>query len=263
MLLNYHVEHSPTARTETPLVLIHGLFGDKDNLNGIRKLLLADYHILTLDVRNHGKSPWDQEMTYPIMADDVLTLLNQLKYSSAYILGHSMGGKIAMTLALRHPEQVSALMVLDMAPVAYTEPRHTRVFAGLNAVSSDADATSRQAADTILARHVSDPAVRQFLLKSFAADQPGHWRFNLQALTTHYPTLMGWQNPDQATYHGPTLFLRGGQSDYIQEDFFTEMARQFPAAEGKLLPECGHWLHAEKPERVAGLIQRFLQTCQP
>lgn len=263
MLLNYHFEHSSTARTETPLVLIHGLFGDKDNLNGIRKLLLADYHILTLDVRNHGHSPWNNEMDYPSMADDILTLLDQLQFHSAYVLGHSMGGKIAMTLALHHPERVTALMVLDMAPVAYTQPRHARVFAGLNAVSAHADVASRQNADTILAAHVADAGVRQFLLKSFAADRPGHWRFNLQTLTEHYPTLMGWQNPDQATYRGPVLFLRGGLSDYIQEDFFSEIARQFPAAQGKLLPECGHWLHAEKPERVAGLIQRFLQTCQP
>lgn len=263
MQLNYHFEHSPTAQTDTPLVLIHGLFGDKDNLNGIRRLLISDYHILTLDVRNHGHSPWNNEMDYPCMADDVRELLDHHQCSSAFVLGHSMGGKIAMTLALQHPDRVAALMVLDMAPVAYTQPRHTRVFAGLTAVSAHPELVSRQAADRVLADHVTDTGVRQFLLKSFAADRPGHWRFNLQTLAEHYQTLMGWQNQTQTTYSGATLFLRGGMSDYIQDAYFPDMARQFPAAQGKLLPECGHWLHAEKPERVAGLIQRFLHTCRP
>lgn len=262
MQLNFQRENSPTPVTETPLILVHGLFGDKDNLNGIRRLLNQHYHTINIDLRNHGHSPWDTQMDYPSMQQDLLDLLDDLQLEKVVLIGHSMGGKVIMQLALTHPERVKALTVLDMSPVAYAEAHHTQVFAGLAAVSSTENLQTRQQADLVLSQQVIDPGVRQFLLKSFDAHKPGYWRFNREVLFTHYSSLMGWHNPQQRTYQGPTLFLRGGQSPYMAEQYFPQIQQQFPNAQGKLLAECGHWLHAEKPQRVASFIMRFLEENQ-
>lgn len=241
------------------VVLIHGLFGSLDNLGLLARPLGEHYRVISLDLRNHGGSFHSGEMSYPQQAADVLALLDHLALDKAALIGHSMGGKVAMQLARQAPHRVNKLVVADMAPVAYPHARHQNVFAGLNATLT-LSPQSRSEAEAILAEHIEIPGVRQFLLKSFAKTEAGWgWRFNVPALERNYANIMGWPDAD-SRFEGPTLFIKGGESDYMLPAYTETVMAQFPAAKARVIAGTGHWLHAEKPVLFNKLVVDFLST---
>jgi esterase len=239
-----------------PLLLLHGLFGSLENLGVITRLLSPYYEIHALDLRNHGRSPHTEQMSYQLMADDIYHYMEGKHIPAARVLGHSMGGKTAMTLALQRPERVRQLVVADIAPVTYT-PHHDRILDGLSRIDPGA-VKSRQEADNILAPFVPEIPVRQFLLKNLVKSAAGHfqWRMNLQAIIRHYQAILQGQQAEHP-YLGAVLFLKGGVSDYIKAAYQSHTASLFPAAQLKIIPSAGHWLHVEKPELFSRLVLRF------
>ncbi len=255
MLLHTHSSGHRLAG-QSPVVLIHGLFGSYENLGVIARSLSEQYQVINIDVRNHGRSPHSDQMSYELMADDLAETLDALAIDHAILLGHSMGGKLAMAFALKYPLRVDKLLLADIAPVAYPA-RHNSIFAGLNAVALDS-LTSRQQADSQLAQYISEAGVRQFLLKSLQKDNDTFsWRFNLAALQANYQALIGGP-PGSGHYDGPVLFIKGGASDYILPEHKTRIMQLFPQAQAKIIQGTGHWLHAEKPAAFTKLVKDFL-----
>lgn len=252
-LLNY--QFLPSNQSATPVLLfIHGLFGDMNNLGVIARAFSDDYPVLRVDLRNHGGSFHCGEMNYQLMAQDLLTLLNHLQLKNVILIGHSMGGKTAMKLAEIAPHLVSRLIVIDIAPVSYQENRHTAVFEGLFAVKSEQAQTRRQAG-IILEKFIGEQAVVQFMLKSFEPQSPQKFRFNVTALFNNYNVIMHWQ---PVRFAHPTLFIKGGNSDYIQPRHRADILTQFPQAASFVIANAGHWVHAEKPKSVIRAIRHFL-----
>ncbi|MDP8753073.1 esterase [Serratia marcescens] len=235
-----------------PVLLIHGLFGNLDNLGVLARDLHQRHSVIKVDLRNHGLSPRADDMNYPAMAQDLLELLDELQLEKAIVIGHSMGGKAAMALTAIAPDRVAKLIVIDVAPVNYQTRRHDEIFAALKAVSA-AGITQRQAAAQLMRDYLQEEGVIQFLLKSF---HNGEWRFNLPVLIERYDDITGWQ--DVPTWPHPTLFIRGGLSPYVQDGYRADIARQFPQARAHVVAGTGHWVHAEKPEAVLRAIHRFL-----
>lgn len=254
--------HHRITGSGQPLVMLHGLFGSQENLGAISRLLADQYQIHGLDLRNHGRSPHTRAHSYPLMVEDVIAYMDRAGLERAHFIGHSMGGKTAMQLALSHPQRVERLVVLDIAPVLY-KPHHQQILAGLQSLDL-AELKSRSEADQLLATHVPELAVRQFLLKNLVKAGPDRfgWRINLEALIQNYPNIMeGQQN--QPPFPRPVLFVKGGDSDYIQAEHWPKIQELFPAAVMRIIPRTGHWLHAEKPEVVAAAIRRFLMSSVP
>ncbi|OKP04891.1 esterase [Xenorhabdus eapokensis] len=252
--LNYHLHTVENPQSSTPIVLIHGLFGDLNNLGVLGRDLQQHYSVIQIDVRNHGLSPRLENMDYRDMAQDVLTLLDELIVPKATIIGHSMGGKIAMTMTAIAPERIEKIVVIDMAPIAYPVRRHDSIFAALTKVTA-AGVQTRQAAADIMRQDIREEGVIQFLLKSF---RQGEWKFNLSVLQKEYEKIIGWETI--SAWHEPALFIRGGNSDYVTEEYREDIINQFPQATAWVVAGCGHWVHAEKPEAVLRAIHRFLGT---
>lgn len=250
--------HTHCTGSGDPIVLIHGLFGSYENLGIIARSLAEHYHVINIDVRNHGQSPHSEQMTYALMAEDVAETLDHLGLSKVSILGHSMGGKIAMAFALAHPERVDKLILADIAPVAYPA-RHQQILAGLTAVPLS-QIQSRSDADKHLAHYINELGVRQFLLKSLAIqDDHYSWRFNLAALTEQYSKING-ELDQKGSFTGECLFIKGELSDYILAEHKPQILAQFPKAQVKTIQGTGHWLHAEKPAIFSRLVQDFLSA---
>ncbi len=249
--------HARVSGSGPPVLLLHGLFGSLENLGVVARHLALHHEVHALDLRNHGRSPHAEPMTYEVMAGDVLHYMNRRGLASASLLGHSMGGKVAMTLALRQSERVEHLVVADIAPVSYNA-HHDAIFAGLTGLNLDV-LQSRQEADTHLEHFVPEPAVRSFLLKNLVKSGADrfHWRLNLHAITRHYHAILQGQHAEHP-YTGPVLFLKGGLSDYIRPAYQAHTLALFPAAQLRIIPATGHWLHAEKPLLFSRLVQRFL-----
>jgi esterase len=255
MLLHNHSSGQPRHGTP-PVVLIHGLFGSYENLGVIERSLSDEYQVINVDVRNHGRSGHQDNMNYPAMADDLAQTLDALDISNAAVLGHSMGGKMAMAFALKYPERVSRLILADVAPVCYP-PRHNNIFAGLTAIDL-AKLENRADADKQLSAYISEAGVRQFLLKSLIKENDSfYWRFNLAALQANYANLIG-APLSEGRYDGPTLFIKGGNSDYILPEHKDCITQLFPQAQAKMIQGTGHWLHAEKPAAFSKLVKDFL-----
>lgn len=252
MKLNFRLQSEQITASDAPVVLIHGLFGNLDNLGVLARDLKTDRRVIQIDVRNHGLSPRSDEISYPAMAHDVLETLDELDVGQFDIVGHSMGGKIAMTLASLAPTRVRKLVVIDIAPVAYQERHHDAIFAALAAVS-EAGVTRRSEAAALMRKTIDEEGVIQFLLKSF---HEGEWRFNVPALYRCYDKIVGWQT--LPAWPHPTLFIRGELSPYIQEKHREALVTQFPAARAHVITGAGHWAHAEKPDAVLRAIRRFI-----
>ncbi|UJF18662.1 alpha/beta fold hydrolase [Vibrio sp. SS-MA-C1-2] len=253
MDLNYRIKGEGKT-----IVLLHGLFGSHDNLAMIAKVLTPQYQVIMIDLRNHGRSPHAPRMSYAAMAEDVVAVLDKLNIDQTTIIGHSMGGKVAMKVAHDWPDRVNGLVVLDIAPIDYKVDRHQEVFAGLRAVAGTTP-SSRSEADSLLALHIDEPGVRQFLLKSLVK-KPGEnhyqWRFNLSALIDNYRSVMGWVEAND--YQGPTLFVKGQYSEYILPEHKEKIEQQFPQAKARIIANTTHWLHIEKPDSVNRTIIQFL-----
>ena len=239
-----------------PLVILHGLFGTLENWGTAAKALAECFDVIAVDLRNHGKSPHAPEMNYPIMADDVIELLNDLGLSSVRLMGHSMGGKVAMQIALNHPERIHKLLVVDIAPVEY-EHHHKDVFKGLHAVDLSA-IKSRNEAETALSAYISEPSVRAFLLKNLyrTPEKTFAWRMNLATLDAEYQHIS--KAPAGVPFNGPTLFIKGANSHYITAEYRDAILALFPHATYKIIQGAGHWPHAEKPEIFTKLVLNYL-----
>jgi pimeloyl-ACP methyl ester carboxylesterase len=240
-----------------PVVLLHGLFGAAQNFGAISKQLATRFRVAALDLRNHGASPHVRTMSYPAMADDVARTLAALGMRPAAIVGHSMGGKVAMALAQAHPEVVGRLCVVDIAPRPY--PAGFTAFADAMATIALRPGLRRAEADAALAATIAEPGIRAFLLQNLRLDtDPPSWRLNLRAIAAAIPDLSGWVPPAQPAYPGPTLFLRGESSDYIGGEDHAAILARFPAARIATVPGAGHWVHAEAPGAFLGALAAFL-----
>lgn len=240
-----------------PLVIAHGLFGSAKNWGGVARRLAEGREVLAVDMRNHGDSFRAPVHDYPAMAADLAEVI-EAAGGEADLLGHSMGGKAAMTLALTRPELVRRLVVADIAPVAYghSQMRYVEAMEGL-----DLGAVRRRSeADAALRAAVPELAVRAFLLQSLAVGPEGaSWRLNLPALRDQMPAIMTF--PDlKGPYEGPALFLAGGASDYVLDAYWPQIAALFPQARLEQMEGAGHWLHAEQPEAFAAAADAFLRA---
>jgi len=254
--MQLHFSHSGRRDGKT-LILLHGLFAMGSNLAMVAKPLAQHYSVYSLDLRNHGRSFRADSMSLAEMAGDVLALMNGQGIDEAYLLGHSLGGKVAMQLALLQPQRVRALVVADIAPVAYA-PGHQAIFSGIKAVDL-ATVANRREADKLMASYIEEPTVRSFLLTNLYRDSAGHfaWRMDNTAIERCYEQLRQ-ANEAQSPYGGPTLFIKGQQSDYIQQRYYQATIGLFPAAAFKILQNTGHWLHAEKTTAFNRLVEKFL-----
>ena len=255
------------ASTATPLVVLHGLFGTLDNWQTLARRWAdeAGLRVISVDLRNHGRSFHAPEHSYALMAQDVSELLDYLALDPARltVLGHSMGGKAAMTLALTYPARLAQLIVVDIAPRFSNMAHQDAIVAGLQALDLPTTHTRQQAEATLLG-HIPQPGVRQFLLKNLyrLADNSFAWRLNLPALVANLPAI-GEEITAAQPFLKPALFVRGGQSDYITaEDKLRGIPALFPNSQVVTVPDAGHWLHAEKPEEVFGLVRNFVLMSQ-
>lgn len=235
-----------------PLLVAHGLFGSARNWNTLAQRLARGRRVVAVDMRNHGASPWDAAMDYPAMAGDLAATIRTECGGLADVLGHSMGGKAAMVLALAEPARVNRLVAADIAPVAYTHT-HAHTVAAMQALDLGA-VTRRGDADRMLAEAIPDRALRGFLLQSLALDGGrAAWRLNLAAIAAHMADLIGF--PDTAArFDGPAVFLHGGASDYVTEAHHPAIRRLFPHARFETLAGAGHWLHAEQPDAFTAAV---------
>ena len=256
-MLNYKI-HAGTAN-KPPLVILHGLLGFLDNWNSQAKKLSQSQTVITVDLRNHGKSPHVKGMSYREMSDDIIELLEYLNFTTCDLMGHSMGGKIAMTLALNHPEKINKLCIVDIAPRAY-KPKHQKILQAMMSLPL-ADIKNRKEADTWLADWIASPVERGFLLKNLKHNEQGfYWQCNLAEIAKNYLKISGFSNSSHIQYSKPTLFIRGGRSDYIQTEDVTLIKNIFPRAEIKTLDDSGHLPHVEDADGFYRLLRSFFSV---
>lgn len=242
------------------LVLLHGLFGSGDNWGTVAKHFSQHYQVISVDLRNHGRSPHSDSHSYADMADDLIELCNALGPERINLLGHSMGGKVAMQFATQFPDRVEKLIVVDMAPRAYPDA-HTHLIDAMLEV--DLTATqSRNEADKALSSKIPQAMVRQFLLMNLIKSDTNSseanlaWRINLPALKTNYPSLIQ-AVCENVCYEKPSLFIRGINSDYVQDHDIAQIKTRFTQAQFAELPT-GHWVHAEQPQDFIETIENFI-----
>jgi esterase len=241
-----------------PVAILHGLFGSGRNWRSIAQQLAARHHVVAFDLRNHGASPWAEGMSYSEMADDVRASLRSLGVERFALLGHSMGGKVAMLMALLKPAEVDRLAVVDIAPA----PNPPTLLGYVRAMGA-ADLrgiTRRGEVDVQLASAIPDPAERAFLLQNLAIDNGhAHWRLNLEAIEREFPRIGGFPElPAGTAYDGPTLFVAGGRSGYIQPEHEPAIRQLFPQAQIIRIEGAGHWVHAEQPQAFLQIVAPFL-----
>jgi pimeloyl-ACP methyl ester carboxylesterase len=246
--------------TGQPLLILHGLFGQSDNWTTLAKRFGGNgFEVYTIDLRNHGLSPHSEEWNYEVMADDIKEFVTEHKLEKPLLLGHSMGGKVAMFFALRYEDILDKLIVADMSPRQY-EPHHASVLAALNEVEFSKIET-RKDAEEILGGHIHDFGTRQFLLKNIywedTASNKMNWRFNLPVITRKYNEILA-AVPDKSS-PVKALFIRGEKSEYITERDIPEIEKRFPNYQLETIAGAGHWVHAEKPNEFFECVMNFLR----
>lgn len=241
-----------------PVVFLHGLLGAGQNFGAIQKALAGRWRVLALDLRNHGSSPHAPGMTYPEMAADVAETLRAAGAWPASVIGHSMGGKVAMALALAEPAGVARLLVADIAPVPYRAAEFRTFLAAMQGLALKPGLTRREA-DAALAEAVPAPALRGFLLQNLLfAESPPRWRIGLAEIAGGMADITDW--PDlPGSYGGDVLVLAGDRSDYIEPGHHPLFLRRFPAARFRTMP-AGHWLHADNPQGFVAEAEQFLAS---
>jgi len=238
-----------------PVVILHGLFGAARNFGAIQRALASNYRIIALDMRNHGDSPHGADMRYEILASDVRETLQTLGIEQAAIIGHSMGGKAAMAMALLWPALVGRLLISDIAPVAY---RHgNTVFTAAMQAIPLTDELTRRHADVALAKAVPDPTLRPFLLQNLQFGIRPHWRIGLDEIAAAVPDLEGWIDLP-GRYEGPSLFVTGANSDYVLPEHRPIIRSSFPNARFVAIKNAGHWVHADNPTGFLSVVEAFL-----
>lgn len=251
--------YSKIEGTGKPLIIIHGFLGMSDNWKTLGAQYASNgFQVHMVDLRNHGRSFHSDEFNYDVMSEDILRYLEEHQIDRADIIGHSMGGKVAMLFAVRHPEKIGKLIVADIGP-RYYRPHHDEILAGLSAVDFS-KVNSRQEVEEILLPYIPDFGTRQFLMKSLYWVEQGKlgWRFNLDAFNRDRE-IVGQALPEEAHFSGPTLFIKGDKSDYIRESDQDAIKGHFPNAEFDSVTNAGHWLHAENPNEFLEKTLNFLQ----
>lgn len=242
------------TRTDQPdLLIVHGLFGSGRNWGAIAKRLAPDRRIVSVDQRNHGQSPWHDTHGYEDMAQDLADVI-EAQGAPMDVLGHSMGGKAAMVLALTRPELVNRLIVADIAPVKYEHDQNQNIASmrsvNLNGVTKRGDAVDQ------LAATIEDPTLRSFFTQSLDVKER-RWRLNLDVLEAEMPKILGFPEVS-GSFEGPTLFLAGATSDYVLPEHRPVIRDLFPKARFVKIADAGHWLHAEKPREFIQTVQAWL-----
>ncbi len=237
------------------MVILHGLLGSLDNWKGFQKRLRERFDIILVDLRNHGLSPKTESCDYEVMAADLDDLFSELQLSPSIVLGHSMGGKVAMQFALQSPTLVQSLIVADMAPKPY-DMRHPEMLGFLAELDLDFFA-DRSSVNAAIESEIPSMAMRQFVLKNLAVTEDGlSWIPNMDSLSKNYRLLNGWEA--EGVFEGQTLFVNGGSSDYILKSDREMILKQFPKAQFTEVEGAGHWLHAEKPNEFLKSVEGFL-----
>jgi esterase len=258
MELNYR-QYSESG---SPVLVLHGLFGSLSNWGWHCKQLAEHYAVYGVDLRNHGDSPHSDRLDYQVMAEDVRQLIIRLGWKPCCIVGHSMGGKVAMQLALSFPDLVEKLVVIDIAPVSYPEDAdgHMNVLAAMDAVKLD-EIKSRTEAEVTLEDYIEEDATRKFVLTNLVRNKEGlfEWRLDKDSIRKNYPALRAELVATQS-FTKPVLFVKGGLSPYIQAEHEAQIKELFPLASVKLIMDAGHWLHAEQPQALSRILLKFLQS---
>ena len=242
-----------------PLIILHGLFGMLDNWRTIARMLEDKYQCILVDLRNHGRSPRNSEMNYKVMAEDIHELMEHLRIEHAFVLGHSMGGKVAMQFTLTYPELVDKLIVVDISPKKYPIVHKSEI----KAIQSidPAQINERNEAEKILTQFLGDDqATIQFLMKNLTRLPEGgfEWKANMPVLISNYDQLM---QPIESTsiFDKPVLFIRGDRSESLKEEDWQSILVLFPKAQLTTLP-AGHWVHADQPEMFKNIVASFLDS---
>jgi pimeloyl-ACP methyl ester carboxylesterase len=250
--------HTIDSGAGAPVALLHGLFGRAQNLGSVARRLAPAMRVISIDLRNHGASPHAPGMDYETQAADVIETLAALHALPAALLGHSMGGKTAMAAALMAPHNVGRLVVADIAPVAYAH-QNARIAKALQMLPLQPGMT-RADADRQLLAAVPDAAVRAFLLQNFVPGTAPGWRIGLDHIVNDIATIESWpQFPPGTCYEGPALFIGGASSDYLLPSHHDNIKKLFPAARFEIIPDAGHWLHADQPEAFGTMVEQFLR----
>jgi len=240
-----------------PVVILHGLLGSLDNWVPFAQRLASQFHVHLLDLRNHGQSPHASEFNYEVMAEDVHEYLICHRIAGAHLLGHSMGGKVAMRFAQLHPEEVRRLVVVDMSPREFP-PRFAPVLEAMLAIQPGTR-QRREEIDQLLQGAIPDKILRQFLLKNLGRDEAGRlsWKPNVRAIHINYASIRS-ALPTKTKFAGPTLFVRGELSDYIRDEDFVAIQNLFPDAQFATIPDAGHWVHADALDQCTEVVRQFL-----
>ncbi len=248
--------HATDTGTGPTVVLLHGLFGMARNLGFLVRTLRGRFRVVALDLRNHGDSPHESNMRYATMAADVAETLEHMSIRRPAVIAHSMGGKTAMRLALSGEYDVGRLCIVDIAPTVYP-PRNKPVVDALRTIRLVPGLT-RADADATLMATIPDPALRVFLLQNLVWGQNPHWRVDLDAIEASLPDVEGWDAPPDQSWSGPTLFIAGGQSAFIEEEHRPTMRTYFPRSRVVTIHDAGHWVHVDNPNAFLGIIEVFL-----
>lgn len=238
-----------------PMIILHGLFGFSDNWQTHAKKLADYYQVILVDLRNHGKSPWSDDFSYELMAEDVAELVNDLGLDEIILVGHSMGGKVAVQYAQKYEDTLEKLVVVDIGLKEYPM-HHEHILAGIHAVTLDGVQTRRQA-DEELGQFIDSEGVKQFLLKNLYWKEKGHlaWKMNVKVLEEKMPEILR-ALPSEELFV-PTLFIRGELSNYILDEDIDYITEQFPDSEVVTIENAGHWVHAEAPEEFLETLLSF------
>lgn len=252
--------HSKVKGKGQPLIILHGFLGMGDNWKTLANAYSKEgFEVHLVDQRNHGRSPHEEAFSYDLLAEDLKDYLEAKDLESVSIIGHSMGGKTAMRFATLFPDRVDKLIIVDIAPKYYA-PHHQQILEGLTKIS-EAKLTSRTDADELLAEYISEKGVRQFLLKNlyWKTQEELNLRLNLSALKQNIEEV-GKGLPQNASYAGKTLFIKGEKSNYIQESDKTDISDHFPDFEIQSIKNAGHWVHAEKRDAFFELSLEHLKS---
>ena len=253
----FHKLYPSEKESSEYLFILHGLFGMLDNWHNMARKLSESFNVVTVDQRNHGKSPHAEEMSFELMANDLATLMDDLGVSSAHVLGHSMGGKTVMKFADLHPNKLKQLIVVDIAPKKY-KPGHLKYFNAFKTIDFSAFET-RKEADSALATIEENIGVRQFLLKNLEKSEQGYQlKFNLAAIERFYPSMIDAMT-FQWVINVDTLFIYGEKSKYIIEEDMLTISETFTQADFIGIPNAGHWVHAEQPNLFYEAVSGFLE----
>lgn len=241
-----------------PVLILHGMFGTLDNWQTIAKKLAEHFMVFIIDLRNHGRSPHSEDFDYTIMANDIREFMENNWIYEAYVVGHSIGGKVAMQLASENPDLVKKLAVVDIAPKVYVG-NHQSIFEALFSLDLD-QLQSRKEADQLLQEKIDSYGVRQFILKNLSINketQHYEWKMNLPVIHAAYQTILGKGN-SSIPFDNPTLFIKGGESKYILPEELEDYKAYFPNATLKTIEKAGHWVHAEQPKVFLEVLTDFL-----